>query len=321
MTQVAVGRRFNGPATSANGGYACGIAAGFIDGPAEVALRAPVPLDTPLDVEEGEEGGVVLRAGELVVATARPALEPIPQPPVRPSIEEARAAVREHGWRDRPEVFAGCYVCSPDRPDGLGVDFGRLPGHPQCTAALLVAGEDVPLRDGAVAPEVVWGALDCPSYTPHLWELERPSMLARMRAELLAARRGRLGQRGRRLAAAHRGAQAQHGLRPARARRAAAGPRRGALDHAAGVVASRAPVRRKRRSTRPSASTTYSGAPSGPAATPSTWSSAPKSCTSEAPSVPPPAPAGSRSASASNRRAHPRHGHRAAARRARRGSP
>ena len=118
------------------------------------------------------------------MATARAAPEPPPQPPVRPSLHEARHAVR-HAWRGRPELFAGCYVCSPDRPDGLGVDFGRLPGHPECTAALLVAGEDVPQRDGAVAPEVVWGALDCPSCTPGLWELERPSMLAGMRAALL----------------------------------------------------------------------------------------------------------------------------------------
>jgi hypothetical protein len=184
VTRVIVGRRFNGPTTSANGGYACGVAAGFVEGPAEVALRAPVPLDTPLEVEDGADGGVVLRAGELVVATARAATEPPPQPPVRPSVDEARAAVRD-AWRGRPEVFAGCYVCSPDRPDGLGVDFGRLPGRRDCTAALLVAGQGVPERDGAVAREIVWGALDCPSYTPALWELERPSLLAGMRAALL----------------------------------------------------------------------------------------------------------------------------------------
>jgi hypothetical protein len=184
VTRVTVGRRFNGPTTSANGGYACGVAAGFVDGPAEVALRAPVPLDTPLEVEHTEEG-VVLRAGELVVATARAAPQPPPQPPLRPSLDEARLATR-NAWRGRPELFAGCYVCSPERPDGLGVDFGRLPQHPDCTAAVLVAGDGVPQSDGAVAPEVVWSALDCPSYTPGLWELERPSMLARMRAALLA---------------------------------------------------------------------------------------------------------------------------------------
>ena len=34
---------------------------------------------------------------------------------------------------------------------------------------------------------MAWGALDCVSYAPHLWELERPSMLGGMTAEVLEA--------------------------------------------------------------------------------------------------------------------------------------
>ena len=37
-----------------------------------------------------------------------------------------------------------------------------------------------------MAPEVVWAALDCPSYTPPLWGHAMPSLLAAMHAELLA---------------------------------------------------------------------------------------------------------------------------------------
>jgi hypothetical protein len=40
--------RFSGPPQSPNGGVACGVVACFVDGPAEVALRASPPLDTPL---------------------------------------------------------------------------------------------------------------------------------------------------------------------------------------------------------------------------------------------------------------------------------
>ena len=43
----------------------------------------------------------------------------------------------------------------------------------------------MPQRAGALAPEIVWAALDCPSYTPPLWGQDAPSLLARMRAELL----------------------------------------------------------------------------------------------------------------------------------------
>ena len=55
--------------------------------------------------------------------------------------------------------------------------FGRLAGHPDATAAVLDAG--------TVAPEVVWAALDCPSYTPPLWGHATPSLLAAMHAELI----------------------------------------------------------------------------------------------------------------------------------------
>jgi hypothetical protein len=181
---VVIGRRFNGPTTTANGGYACGVAAALVDGPAEVSLRAPVPLDTPLDVRRGTGGAVELLHGQLVVAQARPADPPPVKPPVRPSMADARAAVGKP-WRGRPALFQDCYVCSAGRADGLGVDFGRLPGRSDCTAAVLLARRDAPNDAGVLAPEVVWGALDCPSYVPALWDLDQPSVLARMTAEIL----------------------------------------------------------------------------------------------------------------------------------------
>jgi hypothetical protein len=159
------------------------VAASLVDGPAEVALRAPVPLDTPLDVRSDTDGAVTLLRGDLVVAEARPAEPPAVEPPVRPSLADARAAVGQP-WRGRPEVFQDCYVCSARRSDGLGVDFGRLPARPECTAAVLLAGEDAPNAAGILAPEVLWGALDCPSYVPALWNLDQPSMLAGMSAQL-----------------------------------------------------------------------------------------------------------------------------------------
>ena len=181
--RVTIDARFNGPPSSANGGCACGVAARFVPGPAHVALRAPVPLGTELDVER-RDGGVALRHGDVVVAEARPAPAPDVVPPVRPTVSEARVAM-EHGWDTRPAVFACCWVCSPTRADGLGVAFGRLPGRPDVTAALVRTGDGIPRVNGHLAPEVAWGALDCVSYSPHLWGLERPSLLAGMTAELV----------------------------------------------------------------------------------------------------------------------------------------
>ena len=46
---LTVARRFCGPPGSGNGGYVCGLIAGFLDGPAEVTLRLPPPLGSLWD--------------------------------------------------------------------------------------------------------------------------------------------------------------------------------------------------------------------------------------------------------------------------------
>ena len=138
---VVIARRHNGPPETANGGYACGLVARHVDGPAHVSLRRPVPLATPLELERHDDGHVTLHDGDALIAEADPAL-PL---------------------------------------DGLGVIFGPLRERPDMTGAVLHAGAAETL-----APEVVWAALDCPSYTPSLWRNETPSLLASMRAEILA---------------------------------------------------------------------------------------------------------------------------------------
>ena len=91
---VVVDRRFNGPQTSANGGYACGLVARHVDGPAEVSLRRPIPLETRLDLERHDDGRVTLHDGETLLAEGEPALPLDIEPPHRPSLAEAREATR-----------------------------------------------------------------------------------------------------------------------------------------------------------------------------------------------------------------------------------
>ena len=182
--RVLIPRRFNGPPGSANGGYACGLVARHVDGPAEVTLRRPVPLEVALDVERHDDGRVTLHQGDDLLAEGEPALPLDIEPPHRPSVAEAREAARG-AWSGRPAEFANCFVCAPDRPDGLGVHFGALPSRPDMNGALLIADATLPVEGGALAPEIAWAALDCPSYTPPLWDREQPSLLARMTAEVL----------------------------------------------------------------------------------------------------------------------------------------
>jgi hypothetical protein len=150
---ITIPSRFNGPPASANGGYACGVVARLLGGEAEVTLRSPPPLDTPLAVTR-EGARVKVRDGGRVVAEAEPVdLElDVPEPV---SLAEAEVARRRYSGFRR-HAYATCFVCGPERTDGLGIFAGPVEG------CALVAAPWVP-PPGDQPPELVWAALDCPS--------------------------------------------------------------------------------------------------------------------------------------------------------------
>ena len=183
---VTLPARFNGPPSSANGGYASGVVAGLLGGPAEATLRLPPPLDTPLEVRRDGDAVSLHHAGR-VVAEARPVGALDIEPPVRPSVIEAAAAGRGFAGRD-PQLHPlhTCYVCGPLRADGLHVHSGPLDRHPDVGAGLMVVPPDAPVHiDGTLRDEIIWAALDCPSYSPRMWH-EPVSLLGRMAAEIHA---------------------------------------------------------------------------------------------------------------------------------------
>ena len=179
--RVLIPRRFNGPPASANGGYAAGLLARYIGGPAAVSLRSPPPLDTALTLRRDDDR-VLLCHRERLVAEAEPATAPDVEPPVCRTVAEAREAMRRHPWRSARHPFSDCYVCGIGRHDGLGLHFGDLSRDPTMTAALLIADVTVPHDDRGILPEIAWAALDCPSYVPALWSADVPSLLAWMQA-------------------------------------------------------------------------------------------------------------------------------------------
>ncbi len=181
--EVQIARRFRGPPTSGNGGYVCGLLAEWIEGPAEVMLHAPPPLEVPLH-RTAAAGTVTLSHGATLLGTARPLAEPlaldIPAPPSEAEIEAAAAAFP---GSDR-HLFPGCFVCGPDRGpgDGLCLFSGESPGRDVAVAEWVPAA-DLEAADGAIAPRFLWAALDCPSY----FGLCDPSvrmLLARMAARI-----------------------------------------------------------------------------------------------------------------------------------------
>jgi hypothetical protein len=159
--QVVIERRFNGPPNSAHGGYACAVAAQFLDWSAEVSLKAPPPLDTPMSVRRDGDGVFLEHDGEVVIA-ARPAdleLE-VPEPISLVEAEEASALCP---WLDK-HPFPSCFGCGFERPRGDGLF--EFPG-PVVARQDLWAAVWKPHRSladgGEVLPVFTFSALDCPS--------------------------------------------------------------------------------------------------------------------------------------------------------------
>lgn len=157
---VVIDEQFCGPPGSANGGYACAMAAAAIDGPAEVTLRVPPPLGRPLAVEL-VDGVASLLDGDVLVAQARPAVVEVGVPePV--TLAEAQRAGEAYPWRDR-HPYPTCFVCGPDREpgDGLCIFPGPVAGR-ELYAAPWTPEAWLADDDGRVGDAFVWGALDCP---------------------------------------------------------------------------------------------------------------------------------------------------------------
>ena len=190
---LVLGKRFNGPPASGNGGYSCGAIAGFLDGPAEVTLRAPPPLDRPLSVLRTSDG-VEVHDADRLIGTARPATVDLPIPePV--SFAAAEAASEAFPWRTS-HPLPGCFVCGSARApgDGLRLFPGAVPGR-SLAAVPWQPDATIASPDGLVTPECVWASLDCPSYfgiyardgsTPN-------ALLGRLAARI--ERRPRVGER------------------------------------------------------------------------------------------------------------------------------
>jgi len=175
---VTIARRFRGPLTSANGGYASGLLAQRVAADTvEVTLRLPPPLERPLAVVDEADGRTVLLDGDALVAEARPAELDVTDP-APPSFEEAAAASEAEpgGWGS--PGFAECFVCGTRAEgDGLEIHARLVPGRDDGVVATTWAA-------GEARPEIVWAAIDCPgAYAVQSGARGEP-VLARMTARI-----------------------------------------------------------------------------------------------------------------------------------------
>ena len=108
MVELIIASRYNGPPGSANGGYTCGLLAEQVGEPAEVTLRSPPPLDTPMRFD-----GMKLWDGETLVAEAHRAhvhLE-VPEPVAFDAAEQRVDAATP--CSETSTSTRRAYVCGP----------------------------------------------------------------------------------------------------------------------------------------------------------------------------------------------------------------
>jgi hypothetical protein len=185
---IVIPRRFCGPPDRGNGGLTAGLLARHVRGSAEVTLRRPAPLETPMAVS-AKDAQVVLRDGDTVIAEASATTIEIDTPPAV-GLADARAAAARSPVLVHPDwhPFPGCFVCGTERAagDGLRVHPGRLEGQEMFAAPVAYPAE-LAAPDGSVPSELLWAALDCPSSFVMYMSGERPEapyVLGRIAARL-----------------------------------------------------------------------------------------------------------------------------------------
>jgi hypothetical protein len=182
---ITIARRFRGPAESGNGGYVCGRVAEAFDGPAEVTLRVPPPLERALRLEVQDEAASLLDDGRLVAEAVPSRVE---LDPPRVSLDEARAAEAAFGFPEH-HPFRSCFVCGSDREPGDGLRLTPAPVAGREVVAAPWTPHASLAEGGRVRPEFVWAVLDCPGAWATGFPGRGDAVLGRLAADVLGCPR------------------------------------------------------------------------------------------------------------------------------------
>ncbi len=180
---MIVEQQFHGPPQSGNGGYSCGLIAEQLDFTAEISLRQPIPLDTPLELQQQPDGSYQLLAQEALIATLRPSELALELPPPI-SFQAASHASQHYIGHQQALAYPSCFVCGPQRAKGEGLHIfaGPVADTPyyaapwQPAAHLADATGQIPLR-------FIWAALDCPGAYAAMGQKAKNLLLGRMCAQ------------------------------------------------------------------------------------------------------------------------------------------
>jgi len=200
---LSIDEQFRGPPHSGNGGYVAGVFAAALTGgnhclpnqrAVEVTLRAPTPLNQPLNARCGDNESLAIFHGSTLIAeiVAKELIIDVPTPA---TWDEALAA-REHsyslpmGFRPlfnavRRGAHPICFCCGAElsETEGLHVYSAPVKANRQVAAAWM-PHKVFADQDGSIPPEIVWTALDCPGQMAWLAAGTQTGMLGRLTARI-----------------------------------------------------------------------------------------------------------------------------------------
>ncbi len=209
MNTLIIDRRFNGPAQSANGGWTGGLLARRLTSSqllgetdlfpsVSVSLKAPPPLDVPLQIHRSEDASLTLKHGELVLAHAQ--LEQFElKIPIPPSMAIANAASEkgfQRGLARASWPYAKCFACGVSRVDGLCISPSPLgaAGSGDVVAASWTPSVWLAEGDDQVKLEAVWAALDCPAGIAWSYQLADGAAMVTAKMSVSILKRPRVRQ-------------------------------------------------------------------------------------------------------------------------------
>ncbi len=194
---LTIPARFRGPPDSGNGGYVSGAIAERFDSAAsaiEVTLRAPTPLDTPLDVNTIDADSLrVVHDDTLICEARRTDLElSVPAPPDYSAAAQAQKNSASFIPGINPLIPDGlgfhpiCFCCGANLPpeEGLHVHAAPLPEFAGVAAAWR-PHRSFADADGLLPTTVIWTALDCPGQFAWYATGTKTGLLGRMTASVL----------------------------------------------------------------------------------------------------------------------------------------
>ena len=163
-----------------HGGYVAGLLGEHMPGCIQVTLRKPTPIGRTLQLLPQQDGKVLLKDGEQLIAEAEPAVLEldVPAPPTLEQTAQAEAA--SPAFRPPRGVHPVCFGCGEYAQDGLRIFAGPC----EVDGRRMVAGrfDARPFADdrGRLARKYAIAALDCTGAFAFIAGERRAGLLGRI---------------------------------------------------------------------------------------------------------------------------------------------